>query len=58
MSDNGDTYKGMFKKGKREGQGVMIFENNDMYDGNWKEDQFHGFGTFSSFDQHVKYSGN
>jgi hypothetical protein len=30
----------------KEGYGVMKYENDDEYDGQWKEDRKHGEGVF------------
>ena len=41
---NGAQYSGRFKHGRREGQGIMKYENGDEYQGNWHDDQPHGKG--------------
>jgi hypothetical protein len=33
-------------EGKREGRGVYIFANKDLYQGQWLSDKKHGEGTF------------
>jgi len=44
---NGDSYIGDINaEGKREGHGVYIFANGDLYQGQWLSDKKHGEGTF------------
>ena len=37
--DNGDRYKGDIIDGKKNGFGICLFQNNDRYEGLWKNDQ-------------------
>lgn len=32
---------------KREGDGVLTYENNDEFEGTWKSDMKHGLGTYT-----------
>lgn len=44
--DNGASYKGWFKKGKRHGYGVYYDQTNDIHlHGEWKENHIDGSGT-------------
>ena len=36
----------MFKNGKKEGKGKLIFEEGDIYEGDFSEDKFNGEGCF------------
>ena len=55
----GTEYRGqMNKKGLREGKGHFSYkENNDVYFGDWKNDKFHGRGTYI-FSKGDRYEGN
>ena len=35
---NGDISEGIWKANKREGKGVMLFKNGDIYEGDFKGD--------------------
>ena len=41
---NGETYCGEFKRGKKEGKGVYIFNSGDTYKGEWRNDKMDGKG--------------
>jgi hypothetical protein len=41
------TYTGGMLGGKRHGQGIMLYENTDKYDGRWENDKMNGMGTFT-----------
>lgn len=43
---NGSRYEGQWNKysGKREGFGVQVWANGDMYQGTWKDDKAEGKG--------------
>ncbi len=43
---DGTVYHGEFEKPSLEGYGLMKYENDDEYDGQWKRDQKHGEGVF------------
>lgn len=45
--ENGDEYKGQWKKGKQEGYGVYEFINGDTYKGAWKDGVMEGRGTYT-----------
>ena len=38
-------HQGSFVGGKRHGQGVYLYVNGDVYQGEWEEDVKHGDGT-------------
>lgn len=40
------VYHGEFENGKRDGVGMMRFENGTKYKGYWKDDKFHGQGYY------------
>lgn len=41
-------YKGDTNEcGQKHGEGVMVYENGDVYEGEWKNDLHHGFGIFT-----------
>lgn len=44
--ENGDVYKGLWKKGLCDGYGVYDFVNGDVYKGNFKEGKMDGRGTY------------
>ncbi len=54
---NGDTYEGGWKDGKKNGKGTMKFENGVIYDGDWKDDKIHGKGTLT-FQNGENYTGD
>ena len=45
MSEGG-IYTGQFNQGLREGKGILVYEDGEKYDGEWKNDKCHGLGTF------------
>jgi hypothetical protein len=42
--NNGDSYKGEYKKGKFEGNGVYTWSNGSYYEGNFVNGLKHGRG--------------
>jgi len=42
---------------KKRGFGKMIYSNGDIYEGEWKDDQKHGRGTQSYWDDSGSYTG-
>ena len=53
---NGDTYDGMYHNNKRHGIGTYIAKKIQMkYEGEWKDDQFHGNGVMTT--KKEKYIG-
>jgi hypothetical protein len=40
------TYTGAMEHGKRHGQGIMIYNNKDTYEGEWNNDKMNGRGEF------------
>ena len=56
--DDGSYYTGQRDaKGRRHGDGMMVFANGDRYEGNWKKGDIDGQGTKTYADGLV-YSGN
>jgi hypothetical protein len=51
--ENGDLYKGQFKNGRFEGQGILYFKNGDKYLGNWVASQRQGRGRLEFADKSV-----
>ena len=47
-SENSDrvSYDGYWRNDKRDGQGTMIWRNNETYIGQWENDNMNGAGTF------------
>ena len=50
-------YHGYWKDGKRNGEGVMIYENEDVYSGQWKDGKKDGNGTYIFKQTGMKYVG-
>lgn len=42
--DNGATYQGQYKRGQRNGLGVLITQDGQVYSGNWANDLRNGRG--------------
>ena len=42
----GSTYKGGYKHGKKEGQGLAKFEDGGEYKGAWRNDEKSGLGAY------------
>ena len=49
------NYKGHWKNGFRNGNGQIIYKNNNVYTGNWKNDKKEGKGMMSY--RGIKYNG-
>ena len=49
-------YIGQVVNGKREGFGIMLFNNGEHYEGLWKNDKEEGTGCFISMNKY-KYQG-
>ena len=56
LQANGDLYRGVFKGGLMEGEGLVKFANGDVYQGEFKQDKFHGQGTMT-WDDGDAYKG-
>ena len=54
--ENGDQYKGQWKKGEMSGYGVYEFVNGDVYKGAWEEGLMEGRGTYT-YSNGDKYIG-
>jgi len=46
LFENGDLYKGLWKKGLSEGYGVYEWSSGDVYKGNFKAGKMDGRGTY------------
>lgn len=56
LFENGDQYKGQWKKGLPFGYGVYEFTSGDVYKGAWKDGQMEGRGTYT-YNNGDKYIG-
>ncbi|KAF0698630.1 Aste57867_10724 [Aphanomyces stellatus] len=57
--ENGDTYTGTFRKGKRHGRGKYVSKlTRHVYDGEWDMDQRHGKGILTSGTSDFIYDGD
>ncbi|CAK4667035.1 unnamed protein product [Aphanomyces euteiches] len=57
--ENGDTYTGTFRKGKRHGHGKYVSKlTRHVYDGEWDLDQRHGKGVLTSGSGDFIYDGD
>ena len=50
-------YNGYWENGVRQGEGVMIYQNEDIYSGQWKNGQKEGQGTYVFKETGMKYVG-
>ena len=41
-------YEGHFRNMKKEGRGKMTYYNGHIYDGEWKDDEYHGKGKYTT----------
>jgi hypothetical protein len=48
---NSVVYEGEMLNGEREGKGICLYNNNTLYEGQWKRNKEHGFGTLMSVDR-------
>jgi len=56
--DDGRVYRGFVDfNNKKQGQGVLTWPNGDKYDGYFKSDKAHGYGTWSWSTSGNKYVG-
>lgn len=44
---NGGFYEGQLKEGKFNGVGGRVFPNNDVFFGEWTDDEIEGVGIYS-----------
>lgn len=56
-SDNGATYAGEYRDGKRHGQGTYTFPNGAAYVGEFRDSALHGRGTLYGPDGRVLQQG-
>lgn len=47
---DGSSHTGLWRRGKKDGYGVMTYANGDVYDGEWAADRRHGSGTYAYAD--------
>jgi len=45
------------RKSQKEGRGVMLFVNGDLYNGEWHDNKMHGRGTYYFNMENCIYSG-
>eukprot|EP00581_Thalassiosira_minuscula_P017116 CAMPEP_0183721278 /NCGR_PEP_ID=MMETSP0737-20130205/13604_1 /TAXON_ID=385413 /ORGANISM="Thalassiosira miniscula, Strain CCMP1093" /LENGTH=1127 /DNA_ID=CAMNT_0025951261 /DNA_START=193 /DNA_END=3576 /DNA_ORIENTATION=- len=51
-------YEGEMHDGLREGRGICLYNNNTLYEGQWKKNKEHGTGTLMTSDRkRIIYSG-
>mmetsp|Transcript_2397 Transcript_2397/g.4146 ORF Transcript_2397/g.4146 Transcript_2397/m.4146 type:complete len:283 (-) Transcript_2397:127-975(-) len=51
------TYRGEFRMGKKDGLGVTLFANGDKHVGDYRNNIYHGHGTYTRGDGSVSYTG-
>ena len=56
-NDIGGYYGGM-KENMKHGHGKLTDKNGDVYEGDFKDDQMHGQGTFIAADGSMMYQGD
>lgn len=55
---SGNTYKGSFSKGLRNGKGILLFKaTGDSYDGEWQQDKMTGKGKYTYMQEMKIYEG-
>ena len=54
---DGGVSQGFWKHGKLHLKGRQIFENGDVYDGEWNYGEIHGFGVMKNSDSGSRYKG-
>ena len=50
-------FNGHWKNGEKDGEGVMIYVNKDIYSGQWKNGKKEGQGTYIFNDTGMKFVG-
>ncbi|VEU34014.1 unnamed protein product [Pseudo-nitzschia multistriata] len=45
------VYEGEMVDGKREGRGICLFSDGTLYEGEWKRNKEHGYGTLTTSDR-------
>ena len=53
LTHNGDYYNGEYIKGKKEGQGSIIYKNGTKYEGSFKNDFHDGYGKLIQLDGEI-----
>lgn len=56
--EDGSKYEGKFLEDKREGRGLMLFNNGDYYYGEWEYDYMEGVGRMNYKLEEKTYEGN
>lgn len=54
-------YSGRLRNNVREGEGTFVFNMGDKYEGEWKNNKFHGYGIYTYSSQNprdLKYEGH
>ena len=46
IPEKGEYYGDTDFKGAKNGHGMFLYGNGDMYEGEWKKDKKHGFGEY------------
>ena len=46
--EGGDCYEGQLSEGHRDGEGTCIYADGSRYHGQWRNDEIHGAGTYTS----------
>jgi hypothetical protein len=53
----GETYKGDFKHGLKDGAGKLKYATGEVYEGEWKEDKRHGQGIMLDTSNKITHDG-
>ena len=53
---DGSSYKGEYKKGAKEGEGVFMWRDGSVYRGQFKDNNIQGFGVYTWADN-KQYTG-
>jgi hypothetical protein len=52
------VYEGEMQNGMRDGRGICLYNNNNLYEGEWKKNREHGIGTLMTSDRkRIIYEG-
>ena len=55
---DGSYYQGDFVNGLAEGVGIKVMANDDIYQGDFRDDKFNGNGQYHDVKQKMKYIGS
>ena len=50
-------YEGEYRYDRRCGRGKLCFSNGDYYEGDFEDDEFHGFGRMNWVNKKIIYEG-